>query len=80
MGVEARSHRLTPAGEPLIRVADYPQLRAVASALRPDAEISERDALSLYERNWRHIGELGGPEKGFVRHLADCYSSGHLLV
>lgn len=65
-----------------IRVGDFPQLRQIAWQLRDDTEISEVEALHLYERNWRHIdqGALGERERAFVQHLADVHSSGRLLV
>ncbi|MEV8236416.1 hypothetical protein AB0P23_14280 [Rhodococcus sp. NPDC077669] len=80
MGDSARSDHLALKDEQFVRLADYPQLQSIAWSLRPDAKISELDALSLYERNWRHVGELGEYEKGFVQYLADRYSSGRLLV
>ncbi|WP_128645079.1 hypothetical protein [Rhodococcus sp. BS-15] len=80
MGDDAHRDRQTGPDAPLIRVADYPQLQAIAWSLRADAEISEQEALRLYERNWRHVGELSDREDVFVRHLAECYSGGRLLV
>lgn len=45
---------------PTIRVSDYPQLRAISWHVRDDAEIAETDAMRLYERNRRFVGELDG--------------------
>lgn len=64
----------------VVRVGDYPQLRAIAWQLRDDTELTEFDALRLYERNWRYVAELDDNEAAFVQHLADTYSGGRLLV
>lgn len=65
---------------PTVSIADHPQLRAIAWHLRDSSEISEREALSLYERNWRFVGDLDEHEAAFIQHLADTYSGGKLLV
>jgi hypothetical protein len=65
---------------PSVRVSDYPQLRAISWHVRDDAEIDELDALKLYERNWRFVENLDDRERAFIRHLADVYSGGKLLV
>lgn len=65
-----------------IRVGDYPQLRLIAWQLGADTEISEADALQLYERNWRHIDHaaLQRRERAFLQHLTDTWGHGRLLV
>ena len=65
-----------------IRVGDYPQLRLIAWQLGEDTEISEADALQLYERNWRHIDHaaLQRRERAFLQHLTDTWGRGRLLV
>jgi transcriptional regulator with XRE-family HTH domain len=65
-----------------VRVDDYPQLRLIAWQLGDDTEISEADALQLYERNWRHIDHavLQPRERLFMQHLADTWGHGRLLV
>lgn len=80
MSDDAQRDRLTAEGVKDVRVADYPGLQSIAWSLRDDAQISERDALALYERNWRHVGKLSSQEEVFVRHLAARYSGGRLLV
>lgn len=65
---------------PTVRVSDYPQLRAISWHVRDDAELLETDALRLYERNWRFVGDLDDRERAFIQHLADVYSGGKLLV
>lgn len=45
-------------GTPLprrIRLARYPQLKALAWSLADDAEVGPAEAFALYERNWRHV-------------------------
>lgn len=65
-----------------VRVGDYPQLRLIAWQLGDNTEISEPDALQLYERNWRHIDHaaLLPPERLFLQHLTDTWGHGRLLV
>ena len=38
-----------------IRIADYPQLQRLAWQLQGTDELTPREALSIYERNWRHM-------------------------
>ncbi|WP_072804378.1 hypothetical protein [Rhodococcoides yunnanense] len=66
--------------EPTVRVADYPQLRAISWHVGDDTVVSELAALQLYERNWRFVGDLDAREQAFIQHLADVYSGGKLLV
>lgn len=67
---------------PTVRVGDFPQLHAIAWQLRPDAELTDIEALQLYERNWRHVdqGAMSDAERAFVQQLADTHSAGVLLV
>lgn len=69
-------------GDGAIRVGDYPQLKQIAWQLRDDTELTEREALDMYERNWRHVDSaaMDARERALVRHLADTYSRGRLLV
>lgn len=65
-----------------VRIGDYPQLSLIAWQLGDDTEISEADAMQLYERNWRHIDHaaLLPPERQFLKHLSDTWGHGRLLV
>jgi transcriptional regulator with XRE-family HTH domain len=65
-----------------IKVGDHPGLRSLAWQLGAGVEVSEPEALNLYERGWRHLdqGILTDGEKLFIQHLADTYSHGTLLV
>lgn len=61
-----------------VRISDYPQLRQITWQLSDDAEISEIDALHLYERNWRHVdpSAFDHRERAFVQHLVDVHGYG----
>lgn len=54
-----------------IRLADYPQLRQLAWQLPGIEELSPREALGIYERNWRHLdlNALEPREQALVRAL-----------
>ena len=40
-----------------IRLADYPQLKQLAWQVQGVDELTPREALGVYERNWRHLDE-----------------------
>lgn len=40
-----------------VRLADYPALRQLAWQVQGAEELSPREALDIYERNWRHLDE-----------------------
>ena len=40
-----------------VRLADYPALRQLAWQVQGADELSPREALDIYERNWRHLDE-----------------------
>ncbi len=72
-----------PAGEQAtVTVGDYPGLRSLAWQTDAGTELTEVEALNLYERGWRHLDQatLTDRERAFVQHLADTYSGGSLLV
>ena len=72
-----------PAAEPaMVAVGDYAGLRALAWQTDAGTDITETEALNLYERGWRHLDQetLTDREKAFIQHLADTYSHGRLLV
>ena len=77
-------HAPTPAA-PLperIRLDAFPQLKQLAWQLPGVEDVSPKEALDLYERNWRHVDatRLTPPEAGLVRALAQAFGSGRLLV
>lgn len=65
-----------------VRLAEFPQLKALARQLHDVDELSPVDALSLYERNWRHIDRSGmePAERALLEALVDRLGGGRLLV
>ena len=65
-----------------IRLADYPQLKKLAWQLHGVDEISPSEALTLYERNWRHVerAALSEREAALVALLSRELGGGRLLV
>ncbi|MFC4127982.1 helix-turn-helix domain-containing protein [Nocardia rhizosphaerae] len=69
-------------GTSTIRIGDYPQLRAITWQLAASTEVTPKEALNLYERNWRHVDHaaMDAREKDFVDYLVDTVGGGLLLV
>ncbi len=65
-----------------IRVGDYPQLRRLAWQMNQNAQLTPAEALSLYERNWRHVepAALRPHERALIESLAAAAGGGRLLV
>ncbi len=65
-----------------VRLDAYPQLKRLAWQLHGVAEVSPADALSLYERNWRHVdqAQLEPAERELVQALMEQLGGGRLLV
>ena len=65
-----------------IRLRDYPQLKKLAWQLHGVNEISPREALQLYERNWRHVDRpaLSEDEAALIDTLSREIGGGRLLV
>lgn len=65
-----------------VPLAAYPQLKRLAWQQHGVAELSPRDALSLYERNWRHIdpASLEPTERALLDQLVNQLGGGRLLV
>ncbi len=68
-----------------IRVGDYPRLTELAWQLPASAEISPQEALQIYERNWRHLGQMDRSqwdphEQELLASLIRVHGKGHLLV
>lgn len=65
-----------------IRVADYPQLKRLAWHAPGVSEFTPAEALSLYERNWRHLDTTGmqANERELLSALVKEQGKGHLLV
>ena len=54
-----------------IRVGDWPELSALAWSMRPDTLLTPLEALSLYERNGRHLDEatISADERALIDDL-----------
>jgi transcriptional regulator with XRE-family HTH domain len=65
-----------------IRLDDYPQLRKLAWQLPDVQDVSPREALDLYERNWRHVdsASLSPEERALIEALSHALAGGRLLV
>ncbi len=65
-----------------VRLNDYPQLKGLAWQLHGVDDVSAPEALSLYERNWRHVdhAHLGPAERALVQALVKQLGGGRLLV
>jgi transcriptional regulator with XRE-family HTH domain len=66
----------------VIRLSDYPQLKKLAWQLRGTQTLKPKEALELYERNWRHVdeGELSDDERALIRDLIAALGGKRLLV
>jgi hypothetical protein len=66
----------------MVRLRDYPQLRIIAWNRRPDGEITEEDALALYEKYWDMVDQaaLGNDEKALIDRLAREVGHGYLDI
>lgn len=66
-----------------IRLHDFPQLRRLAWQVADDTqELTPREALDLYERNWRHVqADAFEPrERALIKALQRVYGKGVLDV
>jgi hypothetical protein len=66
----------------MLKIADFPQLKFITWNRRDDDVVSEKDALSLYERNWRFVeqAELEPHEQALIDRLVRDYGNGVLNV
>lgn len=65
-----------------IRVAAHPQLKRISWQLGDVTTLTPKEALALYERNWRHVdaSAMDEPERELVRRLVAAFGGGRLLV
>jgi transcriptional regulator with XRE-family HTH domain len=65
-----------------IRLRDYPQLKKLAWQLHGVTELAPREALQIYERNWRHLDReaLSQEEASLIDALSRELGGGRLLV
>lgn len=62
----------------MLKIADFPQLKLITWNRREDDVVSEEEALSLYERNWRFVEqkELEPHEQALIDRLVRDYRNG----
>ena len=67
---------------PRVKLADYAQLKKLAWQLKDTKEISPKEALELYERNWRHVDlkTMSPREREFIQALLAAFGRERLLV
>lgn len=65
-----------------IRLADYKQLKRIAWQLKGTQKVTPKEALELYERNWRHVDvkKMDAQEKEFLKSLLEAFGRERLLV
>ena len=65
-----------------IKIADFKQLKKLAWQLKGTKEITAKEALELYERNWRHVDikAMSSSESELLRMLLEAFGRKHLLV
>jgi len=80
--VSAKAPRATARLPARIRLADYPQLKELAWQLKGVEDLAPREALDLYERNWRHVDRaaLTPRETELIDALTRRFGGGRLLV
>lgn len=68
--------------ESKVSLKQYPQLKKLAWQLKKTKDLTPSEALSLYERNWRHLDlkEMSAEEWRLIQKLISLKSSGRLLV
>ena len=74
VAIDPRATTDTPPAPPLpstIRIGDYTQLKQLAWQLDEESMVSPAEALSIYERGWRHVdtAAMTAAEQALVRLL-----------
>ena len=69
-------------GAMLVVPAHHPELARLAWNRDPARPIPGREALALYEANWRHVdvAALTPAERRLIGDLANRFGHGHLLT
>lgn len=64
-----------------VRLGDYPKLKELAWQVHGTSELTPREALGIYERNWRHVdpASLSQSEKDLVDALRRGLGSAELV-
>lgn len=75
-------HARTHTAPAQLLLADLPELRRLAWQLDPATELTPRQALDLYERNWRHLDSatMTRHERAVLDSLVHGVGGGRLLV
>ena len=65
-----------------IRLADFKELKRLGWQLKAGTELSPKEALDLYERNWRHLDlkKMDAKEKRLLKSLLQAFGRERLLV
>lgn len=65
-----------------IQLSDYPVLKKLAWQTKKTQALSPKQALNIYERNWKHIdlSELKSKEKKLINDLKELFGMERLLV
>lgn len=65
-----------------LRIGDLPQLQRLAWQLNRATELTPKEALDLYERNWRHVdtAAMTAQERALLDTLVRTHGGGRLLV
>jgi hypothetical protein len=66
----------------MVRLADFPQLRLLAWNRSSADVLDDREALALYEANWRFVDQarLSKEERALIDRLVTNVGRGVLLV
>ena len=77
----ATKRRPAPVEVELVEIKRYPQLQQIAWQ-RHTPTVTGKEALALYERNWRHVDQaaMQPHERELLAALARAYGHGALLV
>lgn len=77
VGVTSAGGKTHPSGAIPVRIplANYPQLQKLAWQIRPTETLRPAEALSIYERNWRHLDleALEPAERELIEALQDAF-------
>lgn len=65
-----------------VRIANYPQLKKLSWQIKKTKELSPKDALDLYERNWKYIDvkSMSEKERQLLKILLTAFGRERLLV
>lgn len=66
----------------MVRVKDFPALKLIAWSYKEDVELTDEEALALYERNWRFVDQarLSSEERALIERLVREVGGGILHV